>query len=130
MSPCREAVRPATGAATQGYVVVDALVALTILGMTLSLSLVAADRATRAARLAQEIRLADALLRDVLVSGPRSLRPLSGVTSGYAWTVETQVTSAERPIEVCRRYVQLTALSSSRRYWASTFETCPAEEPA
>jgi hypothetical protein len=109
---------------------VDALVALTILAMTLGLSLVAADRAIRAARLANEIRQADALLRDILISGPRSLRPLSGATADYAWTVETQVTGADRPIEVCRRYVQLTSLRSTRHYWASTSETCPAEDPA
>jgi hypothetical protein len=108
-----------------GYVMVDALVALVIVGLTLSLSLLVADRAIRVARQAQDIRQADALLRDLMVSGPRSFQAAAGVSGPFAWTVETQLTGGDRPIEVCRRLVQLTSSASSRRYWASTLETCP-----
>jgi hypothetical protein len=112
-----------------GYVAVDAMVALLIVALTVILSLTVAERAGRAAQLAQDTRQADSLLRDLLVSGPRSLQMVSGVTGGYQWSIETQITGADRPIEVCRRFVQIASPAPVRRYWASTMEPCPIASP-
>jgi hypothetical protein len=107
-------------------VIVDAMVALLIIVMTIVMSLAVADRAKQAARVSQDIRQANALLRDLLVSGPRTFQTVTGSTGPFSWTIQTQVTGADRPIEVCRRLVQMTSSVSARQYAVSTLETCPA----
>jgi len=114
--------------AEAGYIVVDALVALVVITLTVSLTLAAAQQAAQAAKQARDIRQADALMRDLLVSGPRRLETTTGTTGTFTWSLQTQLTGAEQPISVCRRYVQLTSTASARHYWASTLETCPTAD--
>lgn len=110
---------------TDGHVVVDSMVALMILALAIILGLQAVQQAGRVARLAQEVRRANALLNDLMLDGPRSLQAVAGTTDDFSWSIETQITGAERPIEVCRRLATLVNRTSSRRYSASSLETCP-----
>jgi hypothetical protein len=116
--------------ADDGYVAVDAMVALLIISLATVLSLRAAESAHQAASIADEMRRARALMMGLLESGPRSFTPSGGVSLGFSWNLVTQTTGLDRPIPVCRRAVTLLSQSSGRAFSASTYEPCPVEVPA
>lgn len=113
-----------------GYALADALVAVLILSMTLVLSLRALGQAREAADVAWEVRRAQALLAHLMEAAPHRYAPSAGESDGFTWTVETAITGAERPIEVCRRAVSVHSARSGRDYAAATLETCPLEPSA
>lgn len=113
-----------------GYALTDALVAMLILSLALVLSLRALGQAREVAEVAWEVRRADSLIAHLIEAAPHSYETSTGANDGFRWTVETAITGAERPIEVCRRAVGLTNLRSGRAYAAATLETCPVEPPA
>lgn len=115
--------------AAAGYVVVDAMVALMIIALATILSFRAIEGALQATTSAWEVRRAQALIGRLLDTAPRTYRPHEGATDGFSWRLETQLTGADRPIEICRRSVRLINLRTDRRYDAATLETCPLEEP-
>jgi hypothetical protein len=123
--------RPIAGRARDaGYALTDALVAMLILSLALVLSLRALGQAREVADVAWEIRRADSLLAYLIEAAPHRYEASGGTSDGFRWTVETAITGAERPVEVCRRAVALKNLKSGRAYAAATLETCPLEPAA
>lgn len=114
--------------ATEGHAVIDAMVALLMISLTLVYGLRAVDQAENAAARAEEIRQATRLLSELMATAPRSYAASSGATDRFDWTVVTQITGAERPIEVCRRAIELRDRKSSRAYAASSLEICPESD--
>jgi hypothetical protein len=128
------AARLRGGRGDAGYALTDALVAMLILSLALVLSLRALGQAREVVEVAWEVRRADSLIGHLIEAAPHRYEASAGTSDGFRWTVETAITGAERPIEVCRRAVGLTNLRSGRAYAAATLETCPVEplagEPA
>lgn len=108
-----------------GYLAVDAIVAMMILAVAAILSLAAVEQSERAAGLADEVRSADAVIAQLMLSAPANFQPLGGETSGFRWTVTTELTGADRPVAVCRRVVLASSVVSHRQYSASTLAICP-----
>jgi hypothetical protein len=111
-----------------GYAAVDAMVALLMLSLAVIFSLRAMQQGEKAADLAHELQAANVLTEALMQDGPRRFGAATGWSRGFAWTLETQATGAERPIELCRRFLVLRSEASSRRYWAASTETCPLAE--
>jgi hypothetical protein len=126
----RHRVKASASAADDGYVAVDAMVALMIIALAVVLSLQAVERAHQATAMADEARRARTLILGLLDQGPRTFTPSAGSALGFAWRLETQTTGLDRPIPVCRRAVSLQSRDSGRAFAASTFEACPAETSA
>jgi hypothetical protein len=112
----------------EGYAVVDALVALMIISLAAVLSFRALDQADRSAKSGQEVRRAQVLASRLMDAMPRTYKAATGETDGFTWRLETNPTGADRPIEVCHRWVKLTNVSTRRTYEIATLETCPLEE--
>lgn len=115
---------------SEGYALTDALVAMLVLSLTLVMSLRAIGQARDAAEVAWEVRRADALIAHLLQAAPHSFEASAGSSDGFAWTVATTMTGAERPVEVCRRAVSVQYRPSGRLYGAATLETCPVAPAA
>lgn len=118
-----------TRAEDAGYVLIDALVALLILSAIFVLSFVALQTAQGTALRAEEVRSAELLIRSLMMDGPRSLMPASGVESGFAWSLATAPTATIKPVAVCTRQVSIRNNISSRTYGAATLEACPVQDP-
>ena len=101
------------------------MVAMLILALSLGLSLQAVQHAEQAADQAQEIRQADSLLNTLMTDGPAVRGPLAGVDRGFAWALDTEPTGADRPIELCRRAVQVTSQATGRMFRTASLQTCP-----
>lgn len=108
-----------------GYVLTDALVAMLILSLSLMMSLSALGRAREVADVASEVRRAQVLMVHLMETAPRRYGSVAGLSDEFAWSVETVVTGAERPIEICRRALTLKNARSGRTYAAATQEVCP-----
>lgn len=108
---------------------VDAMVALMILSLAAILSFRAIETARHAATSAWEVRRAQALMSHLMDTGPRTYTPAAGERDGFRWRLETTITAADRPVEICRRTVGLVHLRTRRTYDAATLETCPPETP-
>jgi Tfp pilus assembly protein PilV len=120
----KAAWRPAN---SDGYALTDALIAMLILSTSLVLGLSALSQARRVADVARETRRAKVLVAYLLEAAPHTYGSSAGTRGGFAWTVETTATGAERPIEICHRAVALRASGSGRTYGAATLEPCPLE---
>jgi hypothetical protein len=101
------------------------MVAMLILALTVVLGLRTLQQARQAADVAWEYRRAQSLLAQLMETAPRRYAESAGLRDGFRWTVETTATGAERPIEVCRRAVDLKNVRSGRTYGVSTLEACP-----
>lgn len=121
----RTGLRPA-GRGESGYAVIDAMVGLMIIAMVLIEGLGAARNASQAGAMALDLRRAHQLLVHLMEMSPDRLGEQSGISSGFAWRVETAVTGGERPIEICRRAAELTQQESGRRYAMASLQSCPA----
>jgi hypothetical protein len=116
----------------EGFVAVDALVALAILSATVALTLQTADVARRTATTAAQMRRAQALLEQVLdaESAPGST---SGQSEAFAWRVEVAALplnpGQSQAMRLCRRAAQVTleggVSASAHVYRASTVRLCP-----
>jgi hypothetical protein len=106
------------------------VVALLMISLTVVLSLEALAQARRTAALALETRQAGALITELFLIAPDSFATLTGEREGLAYRVETTLTGADRPIEVCRRAVRVTRTATGRTYQAATLTICPVEAAA
>lgn len=111
----------------EGYVAVDALVALTILTSTIVFALSAVQQGARVARSALEVREASAELQEAMqwtragVSG--------GQVSTHAFSSRVELsppTQMVAGIGLCRRTVVVVSAQSGRPYYASTNAICIA----
>ena len=115
----------------QGFAAVDALVALTLLSLTIGLSLVGAQTAQRAAARAQEARRASNVLRALLEVTPAGSAERQGSDGAFAWRyVAAPLTDqgAVPPLRLCRRSAEATSLQGGRRYRLETLAPCPVQE--
>lgn len=118
---------PSLGA-EDGFAAVDALVALTLLCMTIGLSLGAAQVARHAARAASETRAADSLLRGLIESQPNRLATDQGQGGDFDWRFAmTPMTDAGPlpPLALCQRSAAAVSRSSGRGYYLTTVTPCP-----
>ncbi|WP_310542642.1 hypothetical protein [Phenylobacterium sp.] len=106
------------------------MIALMLLSTAIIMSLIVMEQARRVTVLATEVRRAQSLMTMLLETPPEALEDLSGQATGFTWRLQTRPTGAERPIEICRRSVDLVSASGGRAYQAATQVTCPAADPA
>lgn len=121
-------LRPKTLDANKaGFAAVDALVAVTVLAFSLSLSLVAAEVTARAARASVYTRSAELLLSDRIHRFDGEPRSSSGAAAGLAWRLEVApIASSAGKLSPCALTASAKAPSSDRRYEMSTFTVCSA----
>ena len=119
--------QPAGEGSSDGYAAVDAMVALVILAMTITLALGAAQTARRASVAAEEARRATLMLRYLVDSAPPTIGVQSGTTNGFTWRVQVRPTSATSVpgILLCDRLAELVSQSSRRRFQLQTAAICP-----
>ncbi len=102
-----------------GFAVVDALVALTILALTISLSLQSLGSARRLASRTVEIRQASALLEYLVDAGARDPGVLTGVQAPFQWRFEVSLEPPDPQapaLKLCRRAAVVTEMRSRRTY--------------
>jgi hypothetical protein len=106
---------------------VDALVALTILSITLILSLGAVETARRAATSVTETRRASELLQYLIDAAPGRVGAATGRANGFDWRVEVRASAAAHgpALQLCDRSAQLTSLRSGRRFSLASARICP-----
>ena len=101
-----------------GYAAVDALVALTILTMTLGMAISAGDAAERAGAAAKESdRAAD--LFEYLTSQPPVIGLQQGLTADFAWREAVTPLATPSPqgeLHLCARHLQATSGRSGRHF--------------
>jgi hypothetical protein len=117
----------------EGFAAVDALVALTLIAMTLALTIVAAQGAQRNSLRALELRRADTLLKYLLLAKPHALGVQAGDTDRFAWTVTTapsQIDAEPSNLAICTRTASVRAAASGRAYRMTTSESCPVARVA
>lgn len=102
------------------------MVGLMIIAMVLIEGLGAARNAGQASEMALDLRRAHQLLVHLMEMAPDRLGEQTGVSQGFAWRVETSITGGERPIEICRRSVELTRQNTRRHYEMASLQSCPA----
>lgn len=122
----RRAGLPPTQDAERGYAVVDAMVGLMIIATVLIEGLGAARNAGQASEMALDLRRAHQLMVHLMETAPDQLGDQSGMSEGFAWRVQTAITGGERPIEICRRSVELRREKTSRHYQMASLQSCPA----
>lgn len=113
-----------------GFAVIDALISLTILAVTLSLALVAAEQARKAAGRALELRQARGLISNKLGMAAGG-QP--GVTDGVAGQLAWRLVIAPPkrimgPAAICARSIEVVGRRSSKRYSAFTASTCALDD--
>ena len=104
------------------------MVAMLTVSLAVVLILQALQVAHGAAVQAQEWRRIDTVAKTVLLDGPRTFQPASGIDEGVAWNLRTETTGAERPIALCRRVVEVRNTRSARQFSLATLEACPPVE--
>ena len=90
------ATKQAKPAPDSGFAAVDALVALMILAITITLSLRAVETAKRAATSADEMRQATQVMRGLLEAPLAKRGVQTGQTAAFDWRLETR-TGASAP---------------------------------
>ena len=118
---------PGPEAGQEGFAAVDALVAITILALSLALSLTAAQVGVRASRAAGETRDAELILRDHLEQTAGQVGVWSGQDQGLTWRVEAQaadITSHGQAAGPCMRVASARARLTGRVYRMATANAC------
>jgi len=109
-----------------GFASVDALVALTLLTITIALSMAALATAKRAATTAVEHRQATSLLRYLALTSQPVIGRTDGVTGAFGWSVTVAAASPPAPKAppTCSVQVGLINRQTKRHYNLSTLELC------
>lgn len=108
-----------------GFAAVDALMALTILAITIAFAINAVGVGQRAARTASETRNAQALMSALLNAPIRQPGVHRGASSGFDWTVTVTPRSGHMSPILCDTKVEVAGRTSRRTYQLSTAEICP-----
>ena len=116
---------PASRANDDGYVLVDAIVALLVMSFTLLLTFSGMIVANQTTVRAQEIQSAEILIRTLMLDESSSFAPITGGTDQFRWSLETTTTPVATPVAVCHRNVQLQSTASVRTYSAASLTPCP-----
>ena len=110
-----------------GFAAIDALVALTLLALTISLALQGMTSARRLASRAVELRQAGALLQYLVDAGARDPGERSGVQQPFQWRLEVKARPAdpETPaLRMCERTATVTQMQSRRQYRLEGLDFC------
>ena len=121
------ASRGCGGDAEAGFAAVDALVALTILAMTIALALQAMQTARRMAGAALEARSATAVLQWLLQSDPDEIGARSGSANGFAWRAELALNPSDPQapaVRTCTRSASVARVGGRRSYAARALVFC------
>lgn len=113
------------GEGEHGFASIDALVAMTILAITLSLAFGVGQIALRASDRAHEINQADVYLR-LLMERPEL--NAKGAVREFNWTVETRpapLPGSNGVERVCGRAVTVQSRTSFRSYQLASIVQCP-----
>lgn len=108
-----------------GFAAVDAIVALTLLSLTLAFCMQATVAAANAGRVAAELRRAQALSRQALAASPRD--PLAGTDSGLDWSVRIDRETVDG-LPLCRKTFSAVSRTGGRRYGWQSLSPCPRED--
>lgn len=108
-----------------GFAAVDALMALTILAITIAFAMNAVSVGQRAARAASEARKAQALMAALLDGPSRQPGIYRGKNSGMGWTVTVAPRLADTAPHLCDARVEVAGRVAQRTYRLSTTEICP-----
>lgn len=118
------------GGSTDGYMAVDALVAMTILASTIVFALAAAHQGLRASRTGLEVRQANDLLAFLLETTGDAAGVVEGQTKQFLWrlAVDEPIPSSAAA-SLCTHTVTLTSRRTAKTYAARTAEVCPTASP-
>lgn len=108
-----------------GFAAVDALMALTILAITIAFAINAVSVGQRAARAASETRKAEVLMVALLDAPTRQPGVYRGTGSDMAWTVTVTPRLGQMSPMLCDTKVEVAGRTSRRTYQLATAETCP-----
>jgi hypothetical protein len=114
-----------------GFAAVDALVALTLLAITLSLAMEAAGSARRLGAAALQTRRATALLQYLQANAPAGPGKWSGQAAGMNWRLEAKLLDADpqaNALRLCRRAAEVR--DGPRRFALASTAFCKAPAPA
>ncbi|ATQ43430.1 hypothetical protein [Caulobacter mirabilis] len=108
-----------------GFAAIDALAALGILAVTISLSIAALSTARGLGDAGLEAARARTLLTGVLNAGAQPPGAYGGRASRFAWTLDVAEENEGPGVRVCRRRAEARGLASDRRYVFETRAICP-----
>jgi Tfp pilus assembly protein PilV len=113
--------------APDGFALLDALVALLILSITLTMAIGAAQTARQASLAAANIQSADYTLRALLDTTPMVPGTAKGRTSMFDWRMSTAAVDAQASstaVQICSRTAELFSRRDGRRYRLDTAAIC------
>ena len=110
-----------------GYIAIDALIALMIFATTITFALPAIRTANELAQASVEARRSNQLLQLLLANAPTTPNTEEGANRGFSWRVviHEPVLSAGASA-LCRQDATVKVLRSGRSYALSTARSCPA----
>ena len=111
-----------------GFASIDAIVALTILSVTLALSLQASQVASNLAHRTSDAAEAGVLLSQLIDTAEVQPTRLSGDTGRFRWTYVSAISqgpSEASSQRLCSRTAQVTAKASPHPYSLTTLTLCP-----
>ena len=116
----------------EGFASIDALVALTLLALTLSLSLAAVATARNGADRAAERQRAIGLMKAVAETAQAEAGARQGQAGDLAWSLKIEAMAPPEHVRLnlCRISVQAASLRGGRRYQLSTIRPCVMRRPA
>src|SRR5690348_4924627 len=116
-----------TPKSVRGFALVDALVALTLLAITLALALRSAETGRQLANSAFEAHAASALLGKLMGDPPAA--ELTGSDQVFDWTVRLIETPAEQSLlaDLCVQSATVRSKRTGRSFAAGRVVVCPVE---
>ena len=122
-----------------GFIAIDALVGLTLLGVSLSLSFAALQTGQRMAHAAKMARLASARMSALADVSPQAVLGWTGKDQYFSWNViitppqaglQSGMGSSSTSPAPCPRTISLRDLSSGKTYSATTVRLCIGASPS
>lgn len=114
----------------EGFAAVDALTALAILAVTITLSIVALSVAGRAQRAATEANAARTTLQELLSEPVGQPGLYSGSNRLFNWTLQVgDISTNPSLVRLCAQKVSVRSKTSGKLYVASSQRQCPPQKP-
>lgn len=110
-----------------GFAAVDALAALAILAVTISLSISALVTARGLGERSLEATQARTLLSTLLSGGAQPPGAYGGRQARFSWALDVTAEGDQAGVRICRRRVEARSLTSERSYVYETRAVCPLE---
>lgn len=113
-----------------GFALIDALVAVTILSLSLALVLKAADMGRRLSDASAERRSAATILKEVSLVPMTRLGTIEGERDGFSWELKfSRSDQVGRTLnyELCARQAVISSGRSGREWTIASLQPCPIE---